>query len=967
MTEKSLLVRIGADLSKLDQGLNTAMGKIGRAGQSLKAAGMAMTAAITLPILGIGAAAFKMSKDFNEAMANVATLIPGNTQRINELKGEVQDLAVSVGKGTKDMAVGLYQVVSALGDSSDSMKILDINARAGAAGLATTLEAINLTTAVTKGYGDVSAEATQKAADLAFQTVKLGQTTFPELAGSMGAVIPIGAALKVTQEELFTGFATLTGVTGDASNVSVQLKGILTGLMKPTEGMSAAIHELGYENSQAIVQELGMVGALRAVIGTTDGSAEAVGKLFANVRALPAVFALTGGQAEVFDQKLIKMKDSSGAMNEAFKEQTEGVNKLGFTWSQLKTKVEVTAQRFGDALAPVFAKIMDLLSPLIGLIQKGVSFFAKMPAPLQSVFIALTAVVAAAGPLLLIVGKFMTMLPALSQAFAVLSGPLGIITAAIMGLIFVGTLLVLNWDKVKAFLIKIWEPIKAVFVAAWTTIKEVFESVVNAIIGICQPFFNAVAGVATSIANAVVGAFVWLKNKAVSIYQAVAEFIIDKLIWLMDKIAKIPIVKKFVKNLEEGLAAAKAAIAESKTKMAEETEEAQLKIEKSSQGMSDAFTAVGTSAQEMKKVISDSYKELVDIVKQHTLSEYEYKKWSLDQWAADKKAAIEAEKISEDEKNKALAALDEAYRAQQAELDEEEKEKERTRQEEHLEKLIEGRAAYQQYLQQQDEAYKTAKQNLIDAINQLTMSELDYQIWAMDQEYEKRKADIDRTIRDEEEKAELLALLDKEYRLKKEKAYKEHDAKLTRLEENTLSAISSLYGNFLSDTLTAFEEWGEGKKGILEGVGDAFKSLVADAIGAIKQLVTEELMASAKTILAEKAKAIASIIAKVMASVPFPFNLAIVGAAIAAVTALFSKIKLFGEGGVAWGPQLAVVGEKGPELILPLSRAGEMRGMGTSFKQNVYFYGNINNAGSMDEISDRLAEKVRRSIEQGRK
>ena len=130
---------------------------------------------------------------------------------------------------------------------------------------------------------------------------------------------------------------------------------------------------------------------------------------------------------------------------------------------------------------------------------------------------------------------------------------------------------------------------------------------------------------------------------------------------------------------------------------------------------------------------------------------------------------------------------------------------------------------------------------------------------------------------------------------------------LTELEENTLSDLTNLYGNFLFDTLTAFEEWGSGAKGFLEGVGGAFKSMVTDAIQSIKSLVTEQLMASAKTILAEKAKAIASIIAKVMASIPFPFNLAVVGGAIAAVAALFSKIKFFGEGGIAWGPQLAVV------------------------------------------------------------
>ena len=51
-------------------------------------------------------------------------------------------------------------------------------------------------------------------------------TTFPELAASIGRVVPVAAKMNVAQEELFAGFATLTGVTGSAAEVSTQLAGI---------------------------------------------------------------------------------------------------------------------------------------------------------------------------------------------------------------------------------------------------------------------------------------------------------------------------------------------------------------------------------------------------------------------------------------------------------------------------------------------------------------------------------------------------------------------------------------------------------------------------------------------------------------------------------------------------------------------------------------------------------------------
>ena len=59
------------------------------------------------------------------------------------------------------------------------MEKVEINAKAARAGIATTADSINLTSAVTKANGDTSAAAVQHVADLAFKTVELGQTTFP--------------------------------------------------------------------------------------------------------------------------------------------------------------------------------------------------------------------------------------------------------------------------------------------------------------------------------------------------------------------------------------------------------------------------------------------------------------------------------------------------------------------------------------------------------------------------------------------------------------------------------------------------------------------------------------------------------------------------------------------------------------------------------------------------------------------
>jgi len=398
---------------QFSKGMKTAAKNAEAAGKRLervsaktKSIGKSLSLGVTLPLVGAAAAAVKFSQDMNAGMANVASLIPGSTERVKELKTTVQELAVTTGASTSDMADGLYNVISALGDTADTEKILEVNARAAAAGLATVTDAINLTSGVTKGYGDISAVATQKASDLAFTTVKLGQTTFPELAASLGRVTPVAAKLNLTQEELFATFATLTGVTGKTSMVSTQFAAVLTGLMKPTKGMTEAVEKLGFAGSESMLQTLGFKETLDALIGTTDGSAEAVGKLFGSQEALVGIFALTGEQAGVYDEKLAALQDSVGATDEAFREQTEGINAAGFAWKQLKIELTVVAQEIGDELQPIFNDLVgSLKDDIVPAIKGWISAFREMSPEAKEAKVKLAALITVLPVIVLMLGQ----------------------------------------------------------------------------------------------------------------------------------------------------------------------------------------------------------------------------------------------------------------------------------------------------------------------------------------------------------------------------------------------------------------------------------------------------------------------------------------------------------------------------------------------------------------------------------
>ena len=355
---RKLTVEIVGDASKLKSVLADADGHAGRFGSNLGTVikqGAMVAGAATV---ALGVASLSASMDFNKGMANVASLIPGNTERVKELSKSVQSLAIETGQSTTDMSAALYQVVSAFGDSADAAEILRINARAAVAGVATTSEAIAITSAVTKSYGDTSKKAVSQVADLATLTVRLGQTTFPELASSIGAVTPLAKSAGVTQKELFAVMATGAGVTGTASEVATQFKSALQGLLAPTKDAASAfkdyrddVNTAGFASGEAAVKALGVQGALKVLTDAARSSGEPLQKYIASIEGQTLALTLVGGQAENYTRNLAQMADAAGATDAAFAEQTTGVNALGFTWDQMKVAMTVAMQVIGDKMA----------------------------------------------------------------------------------------------------------------------------------------------------------------------------------------------------------------------------------------------------------------------------------------------------------------------------------------------------------------------------------------------------------------------------------------------------------------------------------------------------------------------------------------------------------------------------------------------------------------------------------------
>lgn len=340
-------------LDKFSEGLGKASEKAGQISNKMKPASIAIT--------GFGTAAGYAEMKFEDGVANINTLLDDQSH-LDGYKNKIIEISNDTGKELNDITDGMYTCISSIGDGGkETEKIFETMAKSAKAGGAETNDAVALISAGMKGYNKVNNETAKQISDLAFQTAKLGVTTFPEMASSMKPLFPLSSTLNISMQELFGSMATLTGVTGNTAEVSTQMKAVFSNLIKPTTDMQKLMKKYGYSNGQAMLKSKGLIGTLQILQKETGGQSDKLGKLFSSTEALTAVTALTGTQ---FDN----MKTKTKAMNEALGSTDTALEKINnTTGNEFRTSINMAKNSlvgFGEVLAPFISMGAKVLSTL---------------------------------------------------------------------------------------------------------------------------------------------------------------------------------------------------------------------------------------------------------------------------------------------------------------------------------------------------------------------------------------------------------------------------------------------------------------------------------------------------------------------------------------------------------------------------------------------------------------------------
>ncbi|HAT4273761.1 phage tail tape measure protein [Clostridium perfringens] len=350
-------------IDKFSEGLGKVGDKAGQISNKMKPASVA--------IVGLGSAATFANIKFEDSLANINTLLDDQSH-LESYKNKIRELSDETGMSLETVSEGMYTAISSIGDEGkETEKIFETMAKSAKAGGAEVQDSVSLISAGMKGYNKVNDETAKKISDLAFQTAKLGVTTFPEMAKSMQQLFPLANNLEISLEDLFTDMATLTGVTGNTAEVSTQMKSVFSNLIRPTTDMQKLMKKYGFQNGQAMLKSEGLIGVLKILQKETGGQSDKMGKLFSSTEGLTALTALTGSQFDTLTEKSKKMKESIGTTDSALSK----INNT--TGNDLRTSLNLLRNSFvdfGEILAPfisIGANTLSTITMMINSLSEG--------------------------------------------------------------------------------------------------------------------------------------------------------------------------------------------------------------------------------------------------------------------------------------------------------------------------------------------------------------------------------------------------------------------------------------------------------------------------------------------------------------------------------------------------------------------------------------------------------------------
>ena len=379
--------------------------------QGMQKAGASMTKFITMPLIGLGAAAIKSGADFDDAMTKSLAIMNDVTP---ELRKQMEETARSIVETTTfsstEAAEAYFFLASAGLDAAQAMEALPKVAKFAQAGNFDLALATDLLTDAQSALGmtirdDVvkNMENMNRVSDVLVRANTLSNATVQQFSESL--TTRAGAALRMVNKDIEEGVAVLAawadqGVKGAEAGTRLDI--VLRDLQNASLKNKDAFAEMGISVFDSDENLRGLADIVADMEVAFDGMSDA--QLRTSLMTLG------------FTDRSIAATTSLLGASDAIKDYEEGLrSSAGFTESVATKQMEsFTAQlkqlknMAVDAGIDIFRELLPALENLFGNIKEGIQWFRGLTDEQKQMYISLAGIIAIAGPVLMIAGRAIT-------------------------------------------------------------------------------------------------------------------------------------------------------------------------------------------------------------------------------------------------------------------------------------------------------------------------------------------------------------------------------------------------------------------------------------------------------------------------------------------------------------------------------------------------------------------------------
>lgn len=388
----------------------TAEQKLNGLSSAFKTTGGLLSKNVTLPIVGVGAAAVKTATDFEAGMSEVKAISGATGSEFDALRDKAIEMGAKTKFSASDSADAFKYMAMAGWDASQMMDgiagIMDLAAASGE-DLATTSDIV--TDALT-AFG-LQASDSAHFADVLAQASSKSNTNVGLMGETFKYVAPVAGALGYSIEDtaVAIGLMANSGIKG--SQAGTALRSTITRLAKPVGEAKDAVEELGISitNADGTMKPLSqtMVELREKFAGLTEEQKAQYAAMLAGQEGMSGLLAIVNASDEDFQKLTDEINNANGAaedMASVMMDNTAGAVE------QLKGALESAGILIGEKLTPYIRKLAEWIT---GLVEK----FNSLSEEEQDQIVKFGLILAAIGPVLLILAKVISVVSTVVKAF----------------------------------------------------------------------------------------------------------------------------------------------------------------------------------------------------------------------------------------------------------------------------------------------------------------------------------------------------------------------------------------------------------------------------------------------------------------------------------------------------------------------------------------------------------------------